>query len=158
MYQPFVSNFPLNISNMCQFFLNFSYPSKFLSDKRSILKRKPSILRNCDGQFPAFFPATIYINNRTLMRQSPRCTLLATADPPQFRIGNHMIPQNLPQILLDSLSSQNKFQNFTHLESERNLFPQCINDLQFDDKNFHHNLCILHGNISQIKVKTVKNI
>ena len=136
---------------MCQFYLFFSYPSKFLFDKRSIVKRKPSIVRNCDDQFPN------YIYSRLLILQSPRCTLLATTDPLRSALETIRSPKiYLPRILLDSLSSQNKFQNFTHLESEKHLFPQSINDLQLHDKNFHRNFCILHRNTSQIKITTVK--
>ena len=85
------------------------------------------------------------------------CTLLATTDPLRSALETIRSPKIYPpRILLDSLSSQNKFQNFTHLESEKHLFPQSINDLQLHDKNFHRNLCILHRNTSQIKITTVK--
>ena len=43
-----------------------------------------------------------------------------------------------------------------HLESERHLFPQIINETQLQNKNSHRNLCILHGNTSEIKVRTVE--
>ena len=43
-----------------------------------------------------------------------------------------------------------------HLESERHMFLQSINDPQLQKKNSHRNLCILHGNTSEIKVPTVK--
>ena len=42
-----------------------------------------------------------------------------------------------------------------HLESERHLFPQSINDFHLHYENSRRNLCILHGNTSDIKVKTV---
>ena len=43
-----------------------------------------------------------------------------------------------------------------HLESERHMFLQSINDPQLHKKNSHRNLCILRGNTSEIKVTTVK--
>ena len=43
-----------------------------------------------------------------------------------------------------------------HLESERHMFLQSINDPHLHKKNSHRNLCILHGNTSEIKVTTVK--
>ena len=136
---------------MCQFYLFFFLPFK-VSFGQTIYRQKKATycqkLRRSISQL---------IYSRLLILQSPRCTLLATTDPLRSALETIRSPKiYLPRILLDSLSSQNKFQNFTHLESEKHLFPQSINDLQLHDKNFHRNLCILHRNTSQIKITTVK--
>ena len=115
---------------MCQFYLFFFLALKiFLPIKRSITKRKPSILRNRDGQFPAFLD---YINNRNLFFSLPVVSDDWFPTPaPSVLNWKSCDPQSFTQILLDSPSSENKFLNFTHLESERHLFLQSIKDLQW---------------------------
>ena len=102
---------------------------------------------------------TCLIENQNLQRNHERCKTKPTDHPPPPLppLVTHWKPYDSPKSSSsDSPSSQNKFQNFMHLESERHMFLQSINGPQLHKKNSHRNLCILHGNTSEIKVTTVK--
>ena len=80
---------------------------------------------------------TCLIENQNLQRNHERCkTKLTDHPPPPFPfLVPHWKPYDSPKSSSDSPRSQNKFQNFMHLESERHLFPQIINDPQLQNKN-----------------------
>ena len=91
--------------------LIFSCPSNFLSEK-TIYPKKKAISGTATVNFPRSLD---YINNRPLILQSSLSHSVSDGwsaphpPPPKSRIGNHMIPQILPQILLYFPSSKNKF-------------------------------------------------
>ena len=105
-------NVQFRMYNTCQFYLTFFLPFKF-SFCETIYPKKKAISGTATVNFPRSLD---YINNRPLILQSSLSHSVSdgwSAPPPpppqKSRIGNHMIPQILPQILLYFPSSKNKF-------------------------------------------------